>query len=139
MPVVLAGAGPDIASLRARASSASVPVTIVERPGDALLFALLEAASALVFLAVEDFGIIPVEAMATGTPVVTLDVGGASETVLDGTTGAHVPATHGPREMVAAIERAMSTNPDASRERAREFDRGLFEDQIRRWISEGIN
>ncbi|MDQ0391449.1 glycosyltransferase [Labrys monachus] len=42
---------------------------------------------ALVFPGEEDFGIIPVEAMASGRPVVAFGRGGATETVLDGTTG----------------------------------------------------
>lgn len=42
---------------------------------------------ALVFPGVEDFGIVPVEAMASGAPVIALGAGGALETVEDGRTG----------------------------------------------------
>jgi glycosyltransferase involved in cell wall biosynthesis len=47
----------------------------------------LEQAKALIFAADEDFGILPVEAQAAGTPVIGLGRGGATETVLDGETG----------------------------------------------------
>lgn len=44
-------------------------------------------AQALLFPGVEDFGIVPVEAQAGGTPVIALGSGGALETVVDGVTG----------------------------------------------------
>lgn len=44
-------------------------------------------ARALLFPGVEDFGIVPVEAQAAGTPVIAFGCGGALETVLDGKTG----------------------------------------------------
>jgi glycosyltransferase involved in cell wall biosynthesis len=42
---------------------------------------------ALVFPGEEDFGIVPVEAMASGRPVIAYGKGGALETVVDGVTG----------------------------------------------------
>ena len=51
------------------------------------LRALYAGARALVFPGVEDFGIVPVEAQAAGTPVVALGRGGALETVVAGETG----------------------------------------------------
>lgn len=47
----------------------------------------LENAKAFVFAAEEDFGIIPVEAQACGTPVIGFGRGGILETVVDGKTG----------------------------------------------------
>ncbi|WP_345711320.1 glycosyltransferase, partial [Kineococcus glutinatus] len=89
-PAVIAGSGPLAAALRARAASASVPVTVVEAPDRERVRELHRRAGALVFPAHEDFGIVPVEAMAAGTPVVALGRGGAAETVVDGRTGALV-------------------------------------------------
>ncbi len=51
----------------------------------------LQNAKAFLFAAIEDFGILPVEAMATGTPVIALDRGGTKETVLPGKTGLLYP------------------------------------------------
>lgn len=47
----------------------------------------LQAAKALIFPGVEDFGMVPVESMASGTPVLAYAKGGALETVIDGVTG----------------------------------------------------
>ena len=54
---------------------------------DEELRSLYANAKALLFPGVEDFGIVPVEAQAAGTPVIALGKGGALETVKDGATG----------------------------------------------------
>lgn len=50
--------------------------------------AILASASALIFTPEEDFGIVPVEAQAAGTPVIAFGRGGARETVIENVTGA---------------------------------------------------
>jgi glycosyltransferase involved in cell wall biosynthesis len=47
----------------------------------------LQRARAFLFAAEEDFGILPVEAQACGTPVIAFGKGGVLETVIDGKTG----------------------------------------------------
>lgn len=86
---VIAGSGPEEDHLREQASAASVPVRILHRPSDAMLFALYQQALAYVFPPIEDFGIMPVEAMAAGARLITNSVGGASETVVQGIDGLH--------------------------------------------------
>lgn len=56
------------------------------QPYDALKH-YLQRARAFVFAAQEDFGILPVEAQACGTPVIALGYAGTKETVVDGETG----------------------------------------------------
>ena len=48
---------------------------------------LYAGAKALIFPGIEDFGMVPVEAQAAGTPVIAFGGGGALETVVDGKTG----------------------------------------------------
>jgi glycosyltransferase involved in cell wall biosynthesis len=75
----------------------------------------------------EDFGLTPVEAMASGKPVVAVKEGGYLETVLDGVTGVLVAPKAG---AVCAAVREVGNDPekycDACRERAKGFDYTIF-------------
>lgn len=136
LPVVLAGSGPEERKLREQAEQANILVNFVLDPSDTLLYALYEAASVFVFPAIEDFGIMPVEAMALGTPVVVRSIGGGSETVIDGVTGAHVSECQSPEELEAAVVRAIDTDSEACRHRAKEFDVDRFAVRLRSWVED---
>ncbi len=84
VPLTIVGTGPDEARLRALAGPDTTFAGAVDA---ATLRTLYRRATALVLPAEEDFGIAPVEAMACGRPVVALGRGGATETVVPGTTG----------------------------------------------------
>ncbi len=58
----------------------------------------------------EPFGIVPLEAMACGVPVVVSSVGGLVDTVVDGMTGLHVPA-QSPRQLAHAL-RSLADEPE---------------------------
>ncbi len=62
-------------------------VVFLGRVPDDGLRNVLAGAKALLFPGVEDFGIVPVEAQAAGTPAIALGKGGALETVKGGETG----------------------------------------------------
>ena len=87
-PLKVVGAGPDLARLRARAGPT---VEFTGQLGDEALREAYRGATAVLLTGEEDFGIVPVEAMACGRPVVALGRGGACETVEDGVTGVLVP------------------------------------------------
>nr|WP_165137837.1 glycosyltransferase [Microbacterium amylolyticum] len=136
LPVVLAGGGDGEAQLRAYGNDRHPgKVTFCLNPSDALLSAILRRATALVFAPIEDFGIIPVEAMAAGTPVITGAVGGAVESVIDGTTGAHVHDWNSDAELRTAVERATAADPAACRERAKDFSAEVFDEKIRDFVA----
>ncbi|TPX02400.1 glycosyltransferase family 4 protein [Schumannella luteola] len=134
MPVVLAGDGPEHRALLGRAERATIPVVFVLAPSDALLFALYQAARAYVFPAVEDFGIMPVEAMACGTPVIVSAEGGAIEgvTLADGGTSVAEPTTSGWRRAVDAADGVDRIGLPA---RASRFSDARFRREIAAWMS----
>lgn len=134
VPVVIAGRGPEQEALERQAAAAGVPVDFVDRPSDALLYALYQRCLAFVFPPIEDFGIMPVEAMAAGAPVIVNAVGGATESVVDGVTGVHVAGWERD-ELAAAVTRAASLDPADSRSRARMFDTPRFQAGLRDWMA----
>jgi glycosyltransferase involved in cell wall biosynthesis len=131
-PVVLAGCGPDEPRLRAVADLASVDVTFVIAPSDAMLAHLLERAAVFAFPGVEDFGIVPVEAMALGTPVIASVHGGARDTV-GALTGVHLSSTDRD-ELREAVDRAVLLDPEDCRSAADGFASERFRREVRSWM-----
>lgn len=138
LPVVLAGSGPDRDLLASYGAAAEVEVHLVEAPSDLLLYALYQRASAFVFAAVEDFGIMPVEAMAAGTPVIAGSIGGATESVIEGVSGVLITDWNDPHELRRAVDNATSLNPTDVSLHAERFSRAAFEQRLAHWVSETV-
>lgn len=137
IPVVLAGGGPERTRLAAQAREASVPVVIVDDPSNALLNALYQRAVVFVFPPLEDFGIMPVEAMALGTPVVANSVGGSAETVSEGVSGIHFEALV-KEDVGRAITRALALDPREARRWSGKFSRESFDSSFAGWVSKTL-
>jgi glycosyltransferase involved in cell wall biosynthesis len=88
---------------------------------------LLSGARALLFPGEEDFGIVPVEAQAAGVPVIAYGVGGARESVLDGSTGVLFDAQSA-ESLADGISRfeQLVLDTSAVRDNARRFGRERF-------------
>ena len=84
--LVVIGDGEEFAALRAIAQP---NITLLGYQEEASLIDHMQRSKAFVYAAVEDFGIVPIEAMACGTPVIALNQGGTAETVVDGLNGLH--------------------------------------------------
>lgn len=82
--LVVAGDGPARAALERRAGR---NVEFVGHVGDSELRSLMQRCAAVIFPSRDDFGLVPVETMACGRPVLAFAAGGALETVVAGTTG----------------------------------------------------
>ena len=80
------GDGPDKEKIEKVASESSNVTYLGYQDSDVLKDYMMRA-KAFVFAAEEDFGIVPLEAQACGTPVIAFGKGGALDTVLDGKTG----------------------------------------------------
>lgn len=86
VPLTIIGDGPERGRLEALAAG-TANVRFLGRLPDADLRSHYQAATALLFPGEEDFGIVPLEAQASGCPVIALGRGGALETVVAGETG----------------------------------------------------
>lgn len=137
VPVVLAGDGPERARLENLATKATIPVTVLGRPSTALLCHLYRKALVFVFPPVEDFGIMPVEAMASGTPVIANRVGGAAETVIPGVTG-HLVESFDSSEVSRVIQDAVHLNKEVIRRHAGSFDSNVFRQQVQNWVFQTV-
>ena len=102
LPLEIIGDGPARASLQAMAGPT---ISFRGRVDDAGVAAAMRDCRALIFPGEEDFGITPLEANASGRPVIALGAGGAVETVRDGVTGV-LFAEQTPASLAAAVQRA---------------------------------
>ena len=95
-------------------------------------------AIATIFPGSEDFGLVPLESMASGTPVIAFDKGGAKETVIEGETGTFFDEPSAD-SLLCAMEQfdRDSFSPDKMRSHAEKFSRGRFEESIRNIIAMG--
>ncbi len=99
---------------------------------DAVVEQALNHAKGFIFPAEEDFGIVSVEAMAAGAPVIAYRAGGSSEIVTDKETGV-LFAEQTVDAVVEAIKaaEAIRFSPTILRNRAKRFDKTLFVNKIR--------
>ena len=99
----------------------------------------LANAKALIFPGVEDFGMVPVEAMACGTPVIAFGKGGALETVKDGVSGLFF-YEQSVSSLNACIERYESISGDFDafkiRRHAERFSKEVFLEKLKDFIDE---
>ncbi len=97
---------------------------------------------ALIFPGVEDFGIVPVEAMASGRPVIAYRKGGALESVREDVTGLFFDAQT-PEALAAAVRRFEEREASFDAERivahARGFDREVFKQRIADAVARAVS
>jgi glycosyltransferase involved in cell wall biosynthesis len=134
LPLKISGVGEEIAKQKLRAKP---NIEFLGRVPDDQIVALYGGARGFVFPAVEDFGIVPVEAMASGTPVIAYGEGGALESVIEGVTGTFFHEKT-PQSLVEAVRRleTMQFDPQAVRAQAEKFSEEAFRDQIRAYVAQ---
>lgn len=134
--LVVIGSGPDKEKILNKASS---NIDILGYQDFETLRNYMQKARAFVFSAEEDFGIVPIEALSCGTPVIALNRGGTAETIEDGVTGIHF-ANQTVEDLQDAIERfekiQKSFDPIRLHDYAKKFDRSVFEEKISKYVKE---
>ncbi|MDQ6885328.1 MAG: glycosyltransferase, partial [Candidatus Dormibacteraeota bacterium] len=127
-PLVVVGSGRSETRLRRIAGS---QVSFAGHVADDELRDLYSRARAVLVPSEEEFGLVALEAQAAGTPVIAFDLGGATETVVDGVTGIRfTPQTVD--GLVEAIKRFEEHTWDraAIQENAARFDEGRFRREL---------
>ncbi|MBI4115238.1 MAG: glycosyltransferase [Candidatus Omnitrophica bacterium] len=104
---------------------------------DSELVNLYHHAKAIIFPQEEDFGIVPLEAQACGTPVIALAKGGVLETVKEGVFF-HDQTTEAVSQAVLEFE-SKNFDPFALREQALRFDKPLFKTRIKQAIENALS
>ena len=128
----VAGEGPELEHLKEIGRDKT---TFLGRIPDKEKIEYLQSARAVIFPAEEDFGIVPIEAMACGTPVVAFGRGGARETIRDGRTGV-LFSKQNVTELARAIKRleGISFQSDVLTSQAKRFTKAQFIRKIKRFV-----
>jgi glycosyltransferase involved in cell wall biosynthesis len=131
--LVVIGDGPEMKAIRERQTSNIELLGFVDNETTA---STIQDAKALIFAAEEDFGIVPVEAQACGTPVIAYGKGGALETVIEGETG-YFFAEQTPESIVEAVkafETKPPLDPEKIRQNAEHFAKERFKTVLKTFV-----
>lgn len=128
VPLKVAGGGPELERLRAMAGPT---VEILGRVPDGQIEGLFANCKAFLFPGEEDFGIAPLEAMASGRPVIAYRAGGAMETVVDSETGLFFDEQN-VDSLIDAMQRLdqMTIDPQTIRCHAERYDVSAFQARL---------
>lgn len=123
LPLHVVGDGPDRARLQAMAGPT---VRFFGRLGDVAVQHQMAHCRAFLFPGEEDFGLTPLEAQASGRPVIAYAGGGALETVIEGVTGRffNEQTVQSLRQILENFEDAFE--PHVLRDHAMQFDKSVF-------------
>ncbi|MCL5039656.1 MAG: glycosyltransferase [Firmicutes bacterium] len=143
VPLVVVGDGPQLNECRRLAGKR---VQFLGYQDDSAVADLMERARAVIFAAEEDFGIVPVEAQACGTPVIAYGRGGAVETVIpaDGRNWSVATGVHFAEQSVESLSSAIrqflgwegNFQPAVLRRNAERFSKERFKREIANFVQE---
>lgn len=128
--LVVVGSGTDAPELKAKAGPG---VTFLGKLDTVQFRSMLSRCRALLFPGVEDFGIVPVEAMASGRPVIAFGRGGALDSVKHGVSGLIYDGGEASdliNAMIAFEAEEHHFRPSDSVEVAQAFDRTVFQQKF---------
>ncbi len=129
LPLKIVGDGPERKKLEAMAGK---NIEFLGLVSDFKMPELYAHAHAVIFPQEEDFGLVPLEAMASGRPVIAYRAGGALETIKEGVTGIFFDQQT-EIDLSLAVGKFQQTifDPHKIREHAMKFDINIFKEKIR--------
>ncbi len=137
--LLVAGDGPQMTLIKKKATK---NIEILGYLPFEKLKAYMQKAKAFVFAAYEDFGIIPVEAQACGTPVIAFGQGGSKETIIENKTGIFF-YEQSVKAIVEAIENFEKVqdkfDPAIIRNNALKFKKSNFLEQFKMFVEEKLS
>ncbi len=131
--LVVIGDGEEFKAIEKIAES---NITLLGYQKDKVLIDYMQRAKAFIYSAIEDFGIVPIEATACGTPVIALDKGGTKETIIDNLNGIHFKEQT-TKDIIEAVERfeKLRFEPQKVSSTAQNFSIIRFKREIKEYIS----
>lgn len=134
IPLVVIGDGPDRQKLEKMAKG---NIKFLGRESDEVIKEHYSKCKAFLFPGEEDFGITPLEAMASGRPVIAYGKGGALETVVEGKTGTFFKeqTKESFKEAVLRFQ-DMKFDKNEIRKHAEKFDEEIFKRKMKTFIDE---
>lgn len=136
VPLIVVGNGPDNKRLRKMAGRT---ITFLSNVNDFTIVEHFQSSLGFIFPNVDDFGIVAVEALAAGTPVIAYKKGGALDYIKDGKNGIFFD-TQKPFSLASAIEQlsTKSFNYQSISDSALEFSVQNFKEQIKQFITKSL-
>jgi glycosyltransferase involved in cell wall biosynthesis len=133
--LVIVGEGPDKKFLKKLAKGHNNIYFLGFLDSDKEIRILYKQAKVLLFCGVEDFGLVPVEAMAQGTPIFAYDQGGVTETVIEDVCGKFFKNNE---ELTKLLKDYNKKEYNAQRiiNRAREFTEEKFLDNLKQYFKQ---
>lgn len=134
LPLVIIGSGEEMDRLK---SIAKDNIKFLGRQPDEVIKDYYSKCRAFIFPGEEDFGITPLEAMASGRPVIAYGKGGVLETVVEGKTGLFFEEQTVDSLKDAVIKfNNMSFDKNEIRNHAKKFDESVFKEKIEKFVQE---
>jgi len=139
--LIVIGDGPDYKKIKKIKKIAGPNIELLGYQPHEVLKRYMQKAKAFVFCAEEDFGIVPVEAQACGTPVIAYGKGGVLESVIENETGVFFNRQH-VDDIVSAVEYFENNqerfSPERIRENALRFSIERFGNEFKAFIEKEI-
>jgi glycosyltransferase involved in cell wall biosynthesis len=136
--LIIIGEGAELKKLQ---QSAGSNITFLASQPFDVIKAHYSCCKALIFPGIEDFGMVPVEAMASGRPVIALKKGGALDTVIDNVTGVFFEHENSAslNDAITYFEKnSQQFIPKTIKEHAKQFDQSVFKEKIKNFIDQKL-